>query len=343
MIQFYFFWQGMLLVSTFLVAHGARSRRTGLLFFGVTQGGAALLLFALVAMASAARDWNIYAQGPLLVAQHPLWMAAMIVLLLVGFGTALGAAPFHRWLIRLGGGASPAVMILMTALMGTGAAYGLLRFVFSAFPYWGAMPLTSPVIVVAAAGQVYGAIRALRDTDPQRSVAWVAVSLAGFLLMAAATGFSGTEERGLAGAIVDLPQHAAAVILLLAGLGLKAAGRGRPGPAGQVAFICAFLALLGLAPIGPFAGNYLANGSALRLGGVFAVAAIVSWLAIALLAAYVWRAASAGTRPSIDISRPAFLRVVVAAVVVIVGALTAWSSSWMPFVERVALNLALRR
>jgi proton-translocating NADH-quinone oxidoreductase chain M len=292
-LLFFVFWEGMVLASSLLLLGWGEGESVGpitLKYLLYTQFGSLLLLVALIwlmAASSSSRPGVISERLAALPVAAPNWILA---LLLVGFGIKMGLAPFHSWLPDAHTVAPMPVTILLAAAMLSMGAYGLLRFGLqmlgsAAWSFW-----QLPVLILALASQVYGALMSLHSRQLKRIVAYSSVSQMGYILFGIAT----LTPSGVTGGVLHTLNHGILKALLFMGVGMviSATGRREIGmvrgllqamPAVSVLLLIGALAMAGVPPFSAFHSEWmiLAGGLASPYVGLGYVEFIVPLLTMA--------------------------------------------------------------
>jgi NADH-quinone oxidoreductase subunit N len=181
------------------------------------------------------------------------------VLTIVGLSFKVGAAPAHGWMPDVAEGAPVPSAALLTVLPKVGALVALVRLVDvlpDAVVGWRAT-----VAVLAVATMTIGNLAALRQDDVRRLLGWSSVSQAGYALIAVVV--LGTTEHAIPALLLFMTVYAAAQ---LAAFGVVAelrgrtrlsdyVGLGRARPWLSAALAVALLSLVGIPPLGGFAGK----------------------------------------------------------------------------------------
>lgn len=166
---------------------------SGFLVYGIalTYGATATTNMAQIAAAVSANAG---------LAKDPLLLAGA-ALILVGLGFKVAAVPFHMWTPDVYEGAPTVV----TAFMSVGAKIGgfaaLLRVFFTAFPSLSAdwVPV---VAAISALTMILGNVAAIAQSSVKRMLAYSSIAHAGYILMAAVAGGSGSLSNFAASAAV---------------------------------------------------------------------------------------------------------------------------------------------
>jgi proton-translocating NADH-quinone oxidoreductase chain M len=216
LIQFYVFFELMLVPSFFLVAfygYGAR-RRIALMFFFWTHVGAVVLLLGLLAMGFFAGGFDfdtIRANAGNIPAQ---WLPLIVFALVIGLGVKLAAFLLHIWLPYAHAEApTPISALLSPAMIGIGA-YGLLRLWMELLT--GSYEQYSLYINMwGLATMIYGGAMALMQDDIKKVLAYSSISQMGYILF----GLSSESILGITGGTMMYVTHGLgkAILFMMAG------------------------------------------------------------------------------------------------------------------------------
>jgi proton-translocating NADH-quinone oxidoreductase chain M len=216
LIQFYVFFELMLVPSFFLIAfygYGAR-RRIALMFFFWTHVGAVVLLLGLLAMGFFAGGFDfdtIRANAGNIPAQ---WLPLIVFALVIGLGVKLAAFMLHIWLPYAHAEApTPVSALLSPAMIGIGA-YGLLRLWMELLT--GSYEQYSLYINMwGLATMIYGGAMALMQDDIKRVLAYSSISQMGYILF----GLSSESILGITGGTMMYVSHGLgkAILFMMAG------------------------------------------------------------------------------------------------------------------------------
>jgi hydrogenase-4 component F len=201
------------------------------------------------------------------------------VLLLIGFGTKAGLAPFHPWVADAHAEAPAVMSAFLSSIIIKVPFVGLLR-VWSVFgprhP-----ELNDTLMLLGAFTLVVGGILAVTQDDLKRLFAYSSVAQVGFIAVALGTG----HEFGYYAAIFFLVSHALTKALLFMSAGSVAfaardqrslAALGGLGRRLPVTAACTFAGLFSLAGLPPF------SGFAAKAGVVLAAAEARAWIVMAV-------------------------------------------------------------
>jgi NADH-quinone oxidoreductase subunit M len=165
--------------------------------------------------------------------------------------------------------------------MGT---YGILRFCLPLFPL-ASEHFTTPIMVLAVVGIVYGALVAMVQTDIKKLVAYSSVSHLGFVVL----GIFAMNEQGLQGGILQMVNHglSTGALFLIVGMIYERrhtreidafGGLAKVVPAFSAVFLITTLSSIGLPGLNGFVGEFLILLGAFqanRLLGAIAASGVV--------------------------------------------------------------------
>jgi len=306
-------WEAVLIPMTLMIlVFGGEGRRgAAVTFFLYTMAGSVLFLAAVIVLGAESR------------AQTGRWSFDLAVLqgLQLGPGRqsfvfwaiALACAiksplvPFHAWLPRAYGAASPAGAALMAGVLSKMGAYGFLRLAIPLAP--DAATAAAPVTVALAVTSIlYGAVLALTQRDLKRLVAYASLSHMGYIVLGA---FVFTAV-GVQGALLQMLSHGVIVAGLFLALGLaeqrcgtawlRLDGLATRAPRLAVVTMLFVLASLALPLTSGFTAEFLVLLGAFTrglaswraaAGGGLLLAAVLASLGVVLGAAYMLRLARA--------------------------------------------------
>src|SRR5215217_4208333 len=254
LIQFYVFFELMLVPSFFLIAfygYGAR-RRIALMFFFWTHVGAVVLLLALLSM-------GFFAGG-------------FVFALVVGLGVKLAAFLLHIWLPYAHAEApTPVSALLSPAMIGIGA-YGLLRLWLELLT--GSYAEYSLYINLwGLATIIYGGAMALMQDDIKKVLAYSSISQMGYILF----GLGSESVLGITGATMMYVTHGLgkAILFMMAGSIIlqtgtrsmsKLGGLAGKMPYTAVITMIGALTIIGIPPTSGFMAEWILFNGVLQTG-----------------------------------------------------------------------------
>ena len=281
LIEFYIFFEVMLIPAFFLVAFwgdGPR-RRIALMFFFWTHVGAVVLLlgFLTIGLSIGSFDFADIVESE--IPADVVTLAAVAIIL--GLGVKLAAFIFHIWLPYAHGSApTPISALLSPAMIGIGA-YGLFRLIIEFLPMQYA-DLAIWLHIWGLITMLYGGAMALMQDDIKRLFAYSSISQMGYLLF----GIGSISALGLAGAEMMYVTHGLGkgILFMVAGVLIVQVGSRKISQLGGLAgklpitAVCAVigaLTIMGVPPTSGFMGEWtlfygaletaIAEGSTLRM------------------------------------------------------------------------------
>ncbi|HXK14068.1 MAG TPA: NADH-quinone oxidoreductase subunit M [Gaiellaceae bacterium] len=287
LLLFYVFWEAMLVPLYFLVGvwGGAGRLRATLLFVIYTMAGSLLMLASIIVLGLSQGTFDLVHSGT----SSSDWIFLGFV---AAFAVKAPLFPFHGWLPDAYREASPEVSAVLSGIVSKAAAYGFLRICIVKFP-GPTHDFRTPLLILAAAGLVYGSVLAFRAPDVRGVIAYSSLAQMGLITL----GLFANNSLGFDGAVLQMVNHGliSATLFLLAGaierrtatgefLLLGGMARGRP----ALATLLMVTGVIALAVPGStaFAGEFLV------LAGVFQqywVYGVVGAVAIVLAAMYMLR------------------------------------------------------
>ncbi len=217
---------------------------------------------------------------------------------MAAFTVAALVCPLHGWLPDASVAPTPVTALLHAVAVVKSGVFAIARLIYFGF---GADFLrgtsAQTICLLAAAGTIlFGSIRALRTPHLKRRLAYSTVSNLSYIVL----GLSVMSNAGLTAGLTHMVYHALLKIVLFfcAGAVLVHSGKeytyelsglGRVMPRTMAAFTVAALGLMGLPPLGGFAGKWLIatacveNGSTAALFGAFALVVSAVLTALYLL------------------------------------------------------------
>ena len=216
LIEFYVFFELMLVPSFFLVAfygYGER-KRIALMFFFWTHVGAVVLLLGLLAMGFFAGgfDYDIVMKNVDKIPDQ--WLVLIIFSLVIGLGVKLAAFVLHIWLPYAHSEApTPISALLSPAMIGIGA-YGLLR-LWLELLVGDYSQYSIYINLWGLATMIYGGAMALMQDDIKRVLAYSSISQMGYILF----GLGSESVLGITGAALMYVSHGLgkAILFMMAG------------------------------------------------------------------------------------------------------------------------------
>ncbi|MEM0117696.1 MAG: NADH-quinone oxidoreductase subunit M [Conexivisphaerales archaeon] len=223
LVEFYIFFELMLIPSYFLIAEFGYSGRSNASFsyFIWTHIGALVMLAGLIAIAFTFRTLDLnaiyaYTHGsaaPFIISSRVVLYASVAILL--GLMVKLGGFGLHVWLPSAYKEAPAPVSATLSALMSGIAGYAIIRIL--AFDLPTSFAVISPYLVIwGIISLLYGGFTALSQDDVRLLLAYSSVSQMGYM----AIGIGSNTAFGLAGSISLYAANgfAKAILFMMAGL-----------------------------------------------------------------------------------------------------------------------------
>ena len=263
LIEFYIFFEVMLIPSFFLIAwygDGPR-RRIALMFFFWTHVGAVVLLLGFLAIGLSVGSFDFADINESEIPPDIIAISAVAIIL--GLGVKLAAFIFHIWLPYAHGAApTPISALLSPAMIGIGA-YGVFRLIIEFLPQTYA-DLSIVLTIWGVATMFYGGAMALMQDDFKRLLAYSSISQMGYLLF----GLGSLSAYGLAGAEMMYVSHALGKGLLFMTAGIlivnvgtrsiaKLGGLASKMPITAVCAVIGALTIMGVPPTSGFMGEWM--------------------------------------------------------------------------------------
>lgn len=291
LLLFYVSFEAMLIPLYVLVGvwGGARRLQATLVFVVYTMVGSLLMLASVVAFGVTQGTFSLLESGT----SDNTWIFLGFA---VAFAIKAPLFPLDGWLPLAYREAPVEVAAVLSAVVSKTALYGFLRIGLPKFPE-PADDLTVLVLVLAAAGLVYGSMLAFRAPDLRGIVAYSSLAQMGLITL----GVFAVNDLGLDGAVLQSVNHAlvSASMFLLVGMVERRCGTGDLDALGGMArgrpILATVLLVAGMIALA-VPGSTSFAGEFLIMTGVYAegwgYAAIVA-LGIILAAMYTLRLISA--------------------------------------------------
>jgi len=270
LIQFYVFFEVMLIPGFFLVAFwgdGPR-RKIALMFLFWTHVGAVILLLGFLAIGFEVGSFDFADINESAISSDLLLVSAVAIS--IGLGVKLAAFMFHIWLPWVHGAAPTPISALLSPVMIGIGAYGIFRLVIDLLPSAYA-DLAIWFHVWGLVTMIYGGAMALMQDDLKRLLAYSSISQMGYLLF----GIGTASSMGLAGAEMMYVTHALGKGLLFMTAGVlivrvgtrsisKLGGLAGKMPITAVCAVIGALTIMGVPPTSGFMGEWFVFYGALE-------------------------------------------------------------------------------
>jgi NADH-quinone oxidoreductase subunit M len=262
LIEFYIFFEVMLIPSFFLIAFwgaGPR-RRIALLFLFWTHVGAVVLLLGFLTIGLSIGSFDFVDIRESEIPKDVVLLAAVAII--IGLGVKLAAFLFHIWLPYAHAAApTPISALLSPAMIGIGA-YGIFRLIIEFLPMQYA-ELSIWLQVWGVATMIYGGAMALMQDDIKRLFAYSSISQMGYILF----GIGSFSVLGFAGAEMMYVTHGLGkgLLFMMAGILIvnvgtrsiqKLGGLASKMPITATCAVIGALTIMGVPPTSGFMGEW---------------------------------------------------------------------------------------
>ncbi|MEG2176809.1 MAG: proton-conducting transporter membrane subunit [Oscillibacter sp.] len=296
-LSLYFFYELLTLTTLPLVMHqmDEKARYAGRKYIIYSLSGAAFAFIGIVFLLNFGFNLDFTSGGvlnPALIAGHEGTLLLAFVSAFFGFGVKAAIFPFHGWLPDASVAPTPVSALLHAVAVVKAGAFAILRLIYFGFGAdflrgtWAQSVVMTATIVTI----VYGSARALRTPHLKRRLAFSTVSNLSYILFA----FTLMTPAGLLGGLTHMVYHAVIKITMFccAGAIIHQSGReyvyeledfGRSMPVVFGTFTLSAFALIGLPPLGGFAGKWMIAYGAVASGNVLAYVGIGALILSTLL------------------------------------------------------------
>ncbi len=278
----------------------------------------------------------------------PLWLKAAFVLMLVGYGTKMGLAPFHTWLPDAHSEAPSVASALLSGALLNCAFLAILR--MHQICVAGGLADFSErlLLVLGLLSMAVAAIFITGQVDYKRMLAYSSVEHMGIL--AVGVGLGGA---GLFGAMLHVINHSLTKVMLFMVAGnllavyqtktsKNVSGALRVLPISGSLWVLGFLAITGSPPFGPFLSEFTILKAAIDQGRSYVAIEYLILLAIILAGMATPVLTMAQGTPHEDIVVPAGRGVALSAVPAILGAAILLMGIYVPPVLSHTIHEAAR-
>lgn len=218
LIQFFFFWELMLVPSYLLIAgwgYGDR-RRVAYKYFLYTQLGSILILLGILYVGSLIGSFEF---KDLVLVRSYVGSRELLLLLtafVAGFGVKMAIVPLHGWLPEAHAEAPTPISVILSGVMIEIGLYALIRIVLPiTSSKWNTCTGTTILMTLALISMLYGGLMALTQNDVKRLLAYSSISQMGYMFF----GVAAATQTGIEGSIFHIFNHG-----LLKGLLFMVAG-----------------------------------------------------------------------------------------------------------------------
>lgn len=264
LIEFYLFFELMLIPSYFLIArwgYGDRDK-ISFMYFMWTHVGALALLAGILTLWSVSGTFDLPALASAVI--PPPYRFWITITILAGLLVKMAAFGVHIWLPHAHAEApTPISALLSPAMIGIGG-YAIVRILMTISPELiGA--ISFQLSIWALITMVYGGLMALVQDDIKRLMAYSSISQMGYILL----GIASVQAVGVSGSMFHYLSHGMGkgILFMVAGIIIvqahgtrsisKLGGLAKKMPVTATAALIGFLTILGVPPTSGFISEFL--------------------------------------------------------------------------------------
>jgi len=298
MLTMYFFYELLTMVTVPLVLHTLT--REAILasrkYLYYSLGGAAFAFIGLIFLLTYGTTINFTFGGvldPAVISGDKRTLLLLIyVIAFCGFGVKAAVFPFHGWLPDASVAPTPVSALLHAVAVVKAGAFAVLRLIYYGFgaDFLRGSWAQTVVMTAAIVTIVYGSARALRTPHLKRRLAFSTVSNLSYILFALTL----MTPAGMVGGMTHMVYHAFTKITMFccAGAIILKSGKeyiyemedfGRAMPVVFATFTVSSFALIGMPPLGGFAGKWMIAEAAVASVNPLAYAGIAALILSTLL------------------------------------------------------------
>jgi NADH-quinone oxidoreductase subunit M len=297
LVQFYVFWELMLIPSWIMIAkwggkHGEGAVGIGFKYFIFTHLGAMCLLFAIGATWIYTGSFDLLTMTLTGVPQFAINL--IVILYMIGFGVKMALFPVHTWLPDAHAEAPTPISVLLSGVMIETGTYAVARILNTYFGTTVAA-YTFVLSTLAVITMYWGGIMALVQKDTKRLFAYSSVSQMGYMFL----GLAAATSLGIAGSMFHIINHALCkgLLFMVAGCLMTTVGhsKGREienlgGLAAKMPYtavitLIAGLSIAGTPPLVGFASEWLIFAGSFAAGNY--LLGVLGVISSALTAGYI--------------------------------------------------------
>jgi multicomponent Na+:H+ antiporter subunit D len=285
LITFLLFYELLTLTTYPLVTHrGTREAlAAGRVYLAYTLSGGAVLLVAVA--------WLQVLAGPVefagppaaaaVPATHGLQLIVIFFLFIAGLGVKAALVPLHGWLPRAMVAPAPVSALLHAVAVVKAGVFGIIRIVHDVYgvPFAASLNLLLPLAILASLSIIYGSLRALREDDLKKRLAYSTISQLSYIIL----GVSVAGPLAAMGGLVHLVHQGLMKITLFFCAGNLAEtlgvhrisemrGIARRMPLTMAAFSIGALGMIGFPPMAGFVSKWYLGMGALAADKMWVVA-----------------------------------------------------------------------
>ncbi|MDH5782265.1 MAG: NADH-quinone oxidoreductase subunit M [Candidatus Bathyarchaeota archaeon] len=296
LLQFYLFWELMLVPSYFLIAFWGKSKKRlaiGFKYFIFTHVGSLCMLLGILSIYVFTGTFDL-AELPLAAAAiPPTSILPVFILLLIGFCVKMALFPVHTWLPDAHAEAPAPISAMLSGVMIKCGAYAVARILLSAFGQT-VVQTSDALAILGIITIIYGGLMALAQIDIKRLLAYSSISQMGYIFFGLGVG----SALGVTGALFHVINHAICKALLFMCAGAiihqtgtrnikKLGGLARKMPITCIAAFIGALSLAGTPPLNGFWSEWMIFSGGIS-SGKFLITLIAIISTVITAGYYLW-------------------------------------------------------
>ena len=179
----------MITLVTFLLSKKGNNDRARWMFFVIAHIGGLILICTYGYMAYAAGTQTLSQWNGLSASLGPGASMALVLMIVMGFGTKLGLIPFHAWMPNLYATAPIHTAALLSTVCSNVAILVIFKSIFLYIGVQESMSVVAFIIIgVAAATALWGALESLVQKEPKKILAYSSLENMALVVMCMALG-----------------------------------------------------------------------------------------------------------------------------------------------------------
>ena len=300
LMTMYMFYEMLTLVTIPLMMHG-RSYKAMLAtrkYVKYSIGGAAFAFIGFIAIAVFGETLDFRLGGVLTqIGDNRVMLQIVYGMTVLGFGVKAAIFPFHGWLPTASVAPTPVTALLHAVAVVKAGAFAIMRVTYYSFgtEFLYGTWVQHTVTMFAVVTMIYGAVKAVKEQDCKRRLAYSTVSNLSYIIFAASL----MTEAGFSAAMTHMLFHGLMKITLFYCIGavmVKAGkryvwemdGMGRRMPLIFIVYTVAGISLIGIPPMVGFVSKWYIGTAAVAADDLFGYIGLAALILSALLsAAYI--------------------------------------------------------
>ena len=208
LVQFYIFWELMLIPSWLLIARWGTSEKAQLIafkYFMFTHLGAICILLGIAVTWSLTATFDLYAaeMASGIAAAPASTLKLIVALFMLGFAVKMALFPLHNWLPDAHAEAPTPISVILSGVMIECGTYAVARILLT---FFGTIFVTYTTVfmTIAVVTMIYGGVLALAQKDLKRLFACSSISQMGYMFL----GLASATTYGICGSMFHIVNHA---------------------------------------------------------------------------------------------------------------------------------------